>query len=158
MQTSTEGWKIKEKKRETFKSEKLKQKQHIIQSVNTGPPLVTEPHLLEEQIAEGLRKLAVLHQQEVAQRLKVPFHPQLHEKVVHHGLVHQRDAEDGKEEEWLDTGIGTKDVAPPNNMKLTLHSISWIFEFYAWRLLRGTAALWGFVVFLCAVTIKDLLI
>lgn len=46
----------------------------------------------------------------------------------------------------------------PNNKKLTLHSISWIFVFYAWRLLQGTAALQGFVVFLCAVTVKDVLI
>lgn len=86
--------------------------------MNTGASLITEPHLLKEQIAEGLRKLAVLHQQEVAQRLKVPFHPQLHEKVVHHGLVHQRDTEGGKE------GIRTEDVAAPNNTKLTLHTIS----------------------------------
>ncbi|TNN76011.1 hypothetical protein EYF80_013774 [Liparis tanakae] len=49
-----------------------------------------------EQIAEGLSELAVLHQQEVAQRLKVPLHPQLHEEVVHHRLVHQRHTEDEK--------------------------------------------------------------
>lgn len=58
--------------------------------------LLKELHLFKEQIAEGLRKLAILHQQEVAQRLKVSFHTQLHKEVVHHCLVHQRHAGDGR--------------------------------------------------------------
>lgn len=55
-----------------------------------------ERHLFKEQIAEGLCKLAVLHQQEVAQRLKVSLHSQLHKEVVHHCLVHQRYTGDGR--------------------------------------------------------------
>lgn len=55
-------------------------------------------HLLKQQIAEGLRKLAVLHQQEVAQNFKMSFHPQIHEEVVHHCLVHQRHTGDTKED------------------------------------------------------------
>ena len=58
--------------------------------------LVKEFHLFKEQIAEGLCELAILHQQEVSQRLKVSFHPELHKEVVHHRLVHQRHAGDGR--------------------------------------------------------------
>lgn len=59
--------------------------------------LLEEPHLFKEQITEGLRELAILHQQEVAQRLEVSFHPQLHKEVVHHCLVHQRHAGEGRQ-------------------------------------------------------------
>lgn len=59
-----------------------------------GVPHPSTPggHLLKEQVAEGLGKLAVLHQQEVPQGLEVGLKAQLHEEVVHHGLVHQGDA------------------------------------------------------------------
>lgn len=70
-----------------------------------------ELHLFKEQIAEGLCKLAILHQQEVAQCFKVSFHPQLHKKVVHHCLVHQRHTGDGKGEKCFDTRIGTGNFA-----------------------------------------------
>lgn len=66
----------------TFKSSKQQQQTRA------------ELHLLEEPVAERLGKLAVLHQQEVTQRLKVSFHPELHEEVVHHRLVHQGHAEE----------------------------------------------------------------
>lgn len=55
-------------------------------------------HLFKQQVTEGLGKLAVLHQQEVAQSFKMSLHPQIHKEVVHHCLVHQRDAGDTKEE------------------------------------------------------------
>lgn len=65
-------------------------------SIEMTVRLLKEFHLFKEQIAEGLRKLAILHQQEVAQCLKVSFHPQLHKEVVHHCLVHQRYTGDGR--------------------------------------------------------------
>lgn len=58
--------------------------------------LLKELYLFKEQIAERLCELAVLHQQEVAQCLKVSLHPQLHKEVVHHCLVHQRYTGDGR--------------------------------------------------------------
>lgn len=58
--------------------------------------LLKGPHLLKEQITEGLCKFAVLHQQEVAQCLEVSLHPQLHKEIVHHRLVHQRHTGDGR--------------------------------------------------------------
>ena len=54
-------------------------------------------YLFKEQIAEGLGEFSILHQQEVAQRLKVLFHSQLHEEVVHHRFIHQRHTVDDDE-------------------------------------------------------------
>lgn len=73
--------------------------------------LLKELHLFKEQIAEGLSKLAILHQQEVAQHFKVSLHPQLHKEVVHYCLVHQRYTADGKGEKCFDTTIRTENVA-----------------------------------------------
>lgn len=53
-------------------------------------------HLFKEPITERLGKLAVLHQQKVAQRLEVSLRSQLHKEVVHHCLVHQGNTGDGR--------------------------------------------------------------
>lgn len=60
-------------------------------------------HFLKEAVSERERKLAILHQQEVPQSLKVLLHSQLHKEVIHHRLIHQaqteREGERGGEKE-----------------------------------------------------------
>lgn len=58
-------------------------------------------HLLKQQVTEGLGELAVLHQQEMPQRLKMSLELQLHKEVVNHGLVHQGDAAGGGKDHSL---------------------------------------------------------
>lgn len=90
--------------------------------------LLKELHLFKEQIAERLSKLAILHQQEVAQRFKVSFHPQLHKEVVHYCLVHQRYTADGKGGKCLDTRTRTENVADLANCVQVVRMIDTSFE------------------------------
>lgn len=57
--------------------ENAKKKQYItpIFCIKMTATLLKELHLFKEQIAEGLCELPILHQQEVAQSLKVSLHP-----------------------------------------------------------------------------------
>lgn len=57
---------------------------------------ISPSYLFKQQITERLSKLAILHQQEVAQSFKMSFHSQIHKEVVHHRFVHQRHTGDTK--------------------------------------------------------------
>lgn len=90
---------------------------------------MNESHLFKEQIAEGLCKLAVLHQQEVSQCFKVFLHSQIHKEVVHHRLVHQRHAGDRGDNEsdadwaYLMKVAGMIDISSEGGSGLTSVSI-----------------------------------